>query len=324
MKKILKKAVSIAMAVAIAIPVGMGTGESNFTGITAKADWLDAYSVTVTSFTTNSITISWEGDENADNYEISYQDNSKPNSSYKVAGETTDTSYTITGLKSGNVYDICVKPRNAMGDEGFTYCYGAKTKISSIRGLKQDTWYHYEKSTSVSWERLYAAGGYEYKWKSPSGKVLKKGTTTSTSMSFKIKNNNVYQFTVRAYQTVNGKKIYTPWKTIQVFEQPWVKSLSVKKTKKGKKYLSIGWYKQTGATGYDVYVAKKNKRNSYKKVKSVGKKTTKISLSKFNGKKISGKYYVYIISKVKDKNGTSKSGVTYIWETGKSGHRFLG
>lgn len=325
MNKIFKKAISLAMAAIIAVPVGMGTGiGSDFEGITAHAAYLRVSNVTVTSFTTSSISISWQGDANADGYEISYYDTYGGTSEYKVAGKTTGTTYKITGLQSGCVYSIRVTPSNAAGDyASYGTCYDAKTKVDKMRGLKQDTWYHYIKKAGVSWERQRAADGYQYKWLTPAGKVKKKGTTTSTSMSFAVKNNNVYQFMIRPYQKIDGKTHYGTWKTIQVFEQPWVKSIAVKKNKKSVNQLKISWYKQKGATGYDIYVSKTNKAGSYIKVKSVGKSKTSITLSKFKKKKIKGTYYVYIVSKVKTSEGTSKSGVTYIWQTGRSSEGYV-
>lgn len=318
MNKIFKKAITITLASAITVSAGIETGVGNFAPITAQAESLHVSNVTVTDFTSSTITVNWEGDSNANSYEISYKIYGI-NSQYIVAGHTSATTYTIDGLESGCLYSICVTPSNSAGDSGSPgYYSNAKTKISTIRGLKQDTWYHYTKNAGISWEKLDAADGYEYKWISPTGKVLKKGTTTMGSMSFDVKNNNIYQFSLRAYQQINGKKTYTPWKTIQVFEQPWVKSVAIKKTKKGKNYLSIAWYKQKGATGYDIYVSKKTEKNSFKKVKSVGKNKASISLSKFKGKKIQGTYYVYVVSKSKNANGTSKSGVTYVWNTGNN------
>lgn len=320
MNKLFKKAIGLTMAAAIVVPVGMKTGAiKEFSGITAQAvSRLDVSNVVVTDFTANTITIGWQGDANADSYEVSYQETYGSNSEYKVAGQTTGTTYTIKGLQSGCKYDIRVTPSNAAGTEASAgTCYNARTKVSTMKGVKQDTWYHWALSAGVSWDRQYGADGYEYKWKNPSGKVTKKGKTTYTSLSFSIKNNNVYQFMVRPYQIIDGKTYYGTWKTIQVFEQPWVKSVAVKTNKKSKKYLTISWYKQKGATGYDVYVAKKNNPKNYKKVKSVGKNKTSISITKFNKKNIKGTYYVYVVSKVKTSSGTSKSGVSYIWQTGR-------
>lgn len=306
------------MAAAIAIPTVMGTGlNQEVAGITAKAaGWLNITDLKVTDNQKTSLSLSWTGDAKATSYEISYYDAYNGGGKYISAGTTTQTSYTITGLKGGMEYTIRVTASNANGDTGSANIYYAKTKVSKMYQVKQDTWYHFIESADVSWQRLYGADGYEYKIKNYAGKVKKKGTTTSTSLGFSVKNNNVYQFMVRGYQTLNGKKYYTSWKTIQVFEQPWVKSVSVKTGTNKVKKLKVSWYKQKGATGYDVYVSKTNKKGSWKKVKSVGKGKTSISISKFKKKKIKGKYYVYVVSKVKTSSGTSKSGVTYMWQSG--------
>ncbi|MDE7425000.1 MAG: fibronectin type III domain-containing protein [Lachnospiraceae bacterium] len=321
MNKLFKKAISLTMAAAIVVLVGMGTGAvTGGSGITAQAvSWLDVSNVVVTDFTTSTITVSWQGDANADSYEVAYQETYGSTSEYKVAGQTTGTAYTISGLKSGEVYSIRVTPRNAAGTEALAgTCYDARTKVSTMKGVKQDTWFHWSLSAEVSWDRQYGADGYEYKWKNPSGKVTKKGKVNYTSLYFSVKNNNVYQFMVRAYQTIDGKTYYSSWKTIQVFEQPWIKSVAVKTNKKSKKCLKISWYKQKGATGYDVYVSQKKDAKNYKKVKSVGKNKTSISITKFNKKNIKGTYYVYVVSKVKTSSGTSKSGISYIWQTGQN------
>lgn len=325
MKKIFRKALCLAMATAIVILVGMKTGAlKEFSGVTVQAAYPEVSDVVVTGFTDSTITISWQGDVDASIYEISYSVYYEGDTGDKIAGQTTSTTYTISGLKSGSVYDIRVTPKNTMGEEGFSgYCSEVKTKVSVMKGLKQNTWYHYIEKADVSWQRQYAADGYEYRWKNSAGKVIKKGKTKDTWLDFSVKNNNVYQLMVRAYQKINGNTYYTPWKTIRVFEQPWVKSVAVKKNKKSIKQLKISWYKQKGATGYDVYVSKTNKAKSYKKVKSVGKKTTSIAISKFKGKKIKGTYYVYVVSKVKTSNGISKSGVVYMWKTGQTGEGYV-
>lgn len=164
----------------------------------------------------------------------------------------------------------------------------------------------------MEWNRSDAIDSYEYKFKNGKGKVVEKGTTTSDSLDFKVKNYNVYTFSVRGIQNnVNGKKHYTKWNTIKVFEQSWVKSAKLINSK-GVKKLSVKWTKQSGACGYDVYVATKNSAKSYKKVKSAGKNTTSMTLTKFNKKKLSkNTYYVYVISKTKLGNKICKSGKVY-------------
>ena len=321
MNKLLKKAISLTMAAVIVVPVGMKTGAIKaFTGNTAtaaSANLLEVSNVEQTDFTDSTITISWQGDANADSYEVSYSDVFGENSDFVVAGFTTKTTYTISGLKSGCIYNIRVTPSNADGDNAiYGHCDNAKTKVSAMKGVKTNNYYSGAGNAIISWDKQQAADGYEYRWKNSNGKVIKKGTTKDLSLDFSVNNNNVYQFMVRAYQKLNAKTYYSSWKTIYVFRQPQVKSVAVKKNKKSVNQLKISWYKQQGATGYDVYVSKNNIRKNFKKVKSVGKKTTSVAINKFKGKKIKGTYYVYVISKVKTANGTSKSGSNYMWQTG--------
>lgn len=80
--------------------------------------------------------------------------------------------------------------------------------------------------------------------------------------------------------------------------------------------LSFQWGKVGGASGYDVYISTKPKKG-YKKVKSVGKNTTKLTIRKFKGKKINPKktYYMYVETKKKNGSKVNKSGRLYYWNT---------
>ena len=100
---------------------------------------------------------------------------------------------------------------------------------------------------------------------------------------------------------------------IQCFNQARIKETSIK-VKKGS--LSFQWGKVGGASGYDVYISTKPKKG-YKKVKSVGKNTTKLTIRKFKGKKINPKktYYMYVETKKKNGSKVNKSGRLYYWNT---------
>ena len=114
-------------------------------------------------------------------------------------------------------------------------------------------------------------------------------------------------------RTVNGKTYATPKAKIQCFNQARIKETSIK-VKKGS--LSFQWGKVGGASGYDVYISTKPKKG-YKKVKSVGKNTTKLTIRKFKGKKINPKktYYMYVETKKKNGSKVNKSGRLYYWNT---------
>jgi hypothetical protein len=124
----------------------------------------------------------------------------------------------------------------------------------------------------------------------------------------------VYTVKIQASKTVNGQTYTTPVSSIQCFNQARITSAKVSKKK-----LTVRWGKVGGATGYDVYVSTKP-TTGYKKVKSVGKNVTKVTIPKLKGKAFSSKktYYVYVETKKKNGKKVNKSGRLYYWDTRSS------
>lgn len=312
MKKIQKLFLSAAMVVGM-----MGAFTVAAPTTTVSAAWPVVSEVTQTNATKNSISVTWAGTDCV-NYNIYYKDVTNYDSDFKLAGQVDSTvnEYTINGLKAGKEYYVKVEGLSEDGNDDDSTLYDAVTLVDKISNLKQDTWYHWIEEASVEWDKLPAAEKYEYIIKNGKGKKVKSGTCDSYYLGFNVKNNQVYTFQVRAVQKYNGKTYYSSWNTIKVFEQPWIT-----KAKLEKKKLKLKWAKQTGATGYDIYVATSNKNaKNYKKVKSVGKNTTSVTLSKFKGKKLTKKnYYVYIVSKTKLNGKTCYSGKVYCFKVNAGG-----
>lgn len=267
---------------------------------------------------TNSITLKWTA-ENCVSYDIEirgYNDDE-----YRKVGTTTETSYTIGGLEGGQVYSFRITGNNPDSIYTDSSYFEAKTMIVDPK-VKQDSWYHYAKSATIIWDRQSAADGYEVVWYNPKGKAVKKETLQkydSYNTLRKISNANIYTAKVRAFQTFGGKSYTSNWSEIKVFEQSFIKKGTKLISKGGKKNLKIKWTKQAGATGYDIYVGTSRSKKSFSKVKSVGKNTTSISVSKLKKKSLKkNKYYVYVITKTKHKGKTNKSGLVYCWEVNKN------
>jgi hypothetical protein len=88
--------------------------------------------------------------------------------------------------------------------------YADNNKISIGDTLKSDT-----QSWKVTWAKTKGASGYEvYKL---TGKTWKKvSDTRSTSFTDKgLKKNTTYQYKIRAYQTVKGKKVYSAFSSVK-------------------------------------------------------------------------------------------------------------
>ena len=80
--------------------------------------------------------------------------------------------------------------------------------------------------------------------------------------------------------------------------------------------VTLKWAKINGATSYDVYVST-SKTKGYKKVKTVGKSKSSVTIKKFKGKKIkkSKKYYVYVAAAKKVGKKRYDSGRLYYWNS---------
>ena len=282
-------------------------------------------SVVQTGATTNSATVRWDAPSSS-YYEVTqyrvYVGTDYQNTVLWRSFPAGTTSCTITGLPSGVKKYVKVEYtyRSKGSTSSNTYtsiagsAYDVKTLPGKVTGVKQDRWYYFALSFYATWNKIDSANGYEYVVRTNTGKVFKKGSTSSAySNSFsvnKINNQVIYTVQVRAYTNINGRKYYGEWSDPgYFFTQPRVSSLKVANNK-----LTVKWKKVSGATGYNIYVST-SPRSGYKKVKSVGKSKSSATITKFKGKKISAKkrYYVYVATKKKVGKTTYTSGKLYYW-----------
>lgn len=271
-----------------------------------------------TKATTSSITVKWDAKEDALNYKVYVGKDYSSLKLYKTLKPSV-TSVTIKKLPAGCeryvkiAYEYSHSYNPSKKFEGFVSSVFAKTIPGKVTGVKQERWYYYAKSFNATWKKFEGADGYQYIVKTSNGKKKASGIVKYNGNSLsvdKISNSMVYTVQVRAYVEINGKKQYGAWSAPgYFFTQPQITKAQVSKNK-----LTVKWDKVTGATGYDIYVSTK-KESGYKKVKSVGKNTSFVTITKLAGKSISAKkqYYVYVISKKKVGKTTYTSGMLYYW-----------
>lgn len=283
----------------------------------------EAADLVQTAPSANSITVQWETPEGEiDKYHV-YAGSSYSDLTEVGTLPATATSATIGGLAQGSVRCVQVKydKWNYNKTDVYTYTVGsiwdAKTIPGQVKNVRQDRWYYYIKTFDATWDSIASADGYEYIVRTSSGKVKARGTMRAYSSTpqanvRKISNSMVYTVQVRAYSEICGRKYYGPWSQKgYFFTQPRVKSVQ---NSKGR--LTVKWDKVSGATGYNVYVSTR-KNKGYKKVKTVGNRTSSVSLSKVLGKKVSSskRYYVYVSTLKRVGKKTYTSGKLYYWNS---------
>ena len=233
--------------------------------------------------------------------------------STKLFAKTPNTFYKITGLEDGKKYYVKVEPYAADGSIGSGRSLTIETMPARVKNFRQERWWYFINMLEVAWDRIETADTvnislYNSKGKKVQSKIL---SPSSSSVSFSKMKDEVYTVKIQASRTINGNTWQTPVSTIQCFNQARISSAKVSKKK-----LTVKWKKVGGATGYDIYVSTKQK-SGYKKLKSVGKNTTKATFSKFKGKSFNPKktYYIYIETKKKTGKRIDKSGRLYYWNT---------
>ena len=159
---------------------------------------------------------------------------------------------------------------------------------------------------TVTWNKISGAAGYVVYRKTASGKwtrlaTIKKPAATSYKDK-KISTSTVYEYTVRAYCTVNGKTVASSYKSGGKYKSaPGRQTItSVCNVKKG---LKVKWKAQKKCDGYYIY--RKTGSGKYKLAATIKKGKT----SSWTDRKVKKgiKYRYYVRAYVKEPSGVVKS-----------------
>ena len=143
----------------------------------------------VSSKTTNSITLTWRGVSNASGYDLIYKEKSQPTSSYvHVNLASSATSYKIMGLDSASTYYIKVR---ALGD-GVNYLtsdYCATISSNPLTQLATPTITNVSTTTSsltLSWTAVPIASSYSIMYKASTDSSYTTISVASSKTLYKL------------------------------------------------------------------------------------------------------------------------------------------
>ena len=184
------------------------------------------------------------------------------------------TDYTVSyasGRKNTGKYTVTVT---------FTGDYSeSKTLSFNILPGKTSKLTATQTATSIkaSWKAVTGASGYKVILYTAKNKTVKTVYTTKTTASFtKLSKGTTYKVKVYAYKTIDGKKVYASSSAlITTTTAPGAPTL---KATAGKKKATLSWNKQTGASGYVLYMAT-SKNGKYSKIATL-KGYSKVSFTK--------------------------------------------
>ena len=207
------------------------------------------------SYSYTKIKVSWDKVEGVDGYKV-YRAASK-SGKYSLVYTTTNPDklyYINTGRTTGKTYYYKVRAYKKIGKTTYYTKYSSivsayarpnKAKISSIvipyyekgtaklvtetYGSTKVTRYVYQvsdannyKGFKVTWGKVTGATGYQLYMREKGKTTWKsKGYYTGTSAKVTFDDEKEYEFKVRAYRTVNNKKIYGLCSTVKSYEFKW-------------------------------------------------------------------------------------------------------
>lgn len=163
--------------------------------------------------TSATITLSWNKVSEADGYRI-YQYNAK-SKKYEKIKTTTAVSYKILNLKSATTYKFKIRSYYKLSDGTTVWgslsdAISVTTKPSKVivNGISAGN-----NSFTLNWETVAGASGYQIvycvnKDFKTSKKITVSGKTSIKKTIKKLEDQKTYYVKVRAYKTVDGKKVY--------------------------------------------------------------------------------------------------------------------
>ena len=173
----------------------------------------------VSAYANNFVTLTWDKQTAANGYEVfKYDASSKKYVLYKNITNPNTNTCKVTGLASNKKYSFKVRAYQIDDSEKTYASFGAvvsqytsiaKPKLNSAKSTSK-------KKIKASWSKVGGASGYQVMWstyknfsknyKTKSVKAKYSSKTVTTAQSKKT-----YYVRVRAYKTINGKKVYSQW-----------------------------------------------------------------------------------------------------------------
>ena len=204
------------------------------------------------SQTKSSAVLGWDKVSDADGYAVELYTGGKWNEVFRTS-DSSVTSCTVGSLKADSIYSLRIRAFKDT-DDGTVYSdytrLAAKTKLAGVTGLKAQG--VTATAVKLDWARNAGATGYiieQYKGGKWTQIAVTKNNYTLTFTVKGLAECTPYSFRVKAYKNDGGKTNYSDYVTVKASTLlGTVKNAKVTSTTGT--WITLGWDRNTGATGY--------------------------------------------------------------------------
>ena len=204
------------------------------------------------SQTKSSAVLGWDKVSDADGYAVELYTGGKWNEVFRTS-DSSVTSCTVGSLKADSTYSLRIRAFKDT-DDGIVYSdytrLAVKTKLANVAGLKAQG--VTATAVKLDWARNAGATGYiieQYKGGKWTQLAVTKNNTTLTFTVKGLAECTPYSFRVKAYKNDGGKTNYSDYVTVKASTLlGTVKNAKVTSTTGT--WITLGWDRNTGATGY--------------------------------------------------------------------------
>ena len=204
------------------------------------------------SQTKSSAVLGWDKVSGADGYAVELYTGGKWNEVFRTS-DSSVTSCTVGSLKADSIYSLRIRAFKDT-DDGTVYSdytrLAVKTKLANVAGLKAKG--GTATAVKLDWARNAGATGYiieQYKGGKWTQIAVTKNNTTLTFTVKGLAECTPYSFRVKAYKNDGGKTNYSDYVTVKASTLlGGVKNAKVTSTTGT--WITLGWDRNAGATGY--------------------------------------------------------------------------
>lgn len=237
MKKLITALITIAMIITMAVPAFADDAGTAAT----KPGKVQELKVLKNGY--KSLKVTWKAVDGASKYQV-YRSKTGKSGSFALKKTTTATTYINTGITCGRTYYYKVRAVNSKGKGSFSTVKSNRVQPATVKITKVRPPSDY--TNRVYWNKVSGASGYQvYRKRTDKStwKLMKSVSNkyTYATDGFDFPANEIYynwEYKVRAYRTVNGKRVYgyfskpgewvPDWTIDEIYEELWKYGESLK------------------------------------------------------------------------------------------------